>query len=146
MIRITSSILSRAINNPSKICALSCASGEEKKEVLAGEMAELTASGEITVSKFSMQDIPDFVMEELSGEEEQAMLETLAENGSGPEGGNGENAGENLILNNGKSLVRFAGNDYYWKYTADSVDDEGLFAHFYLKPEADTQMICHSSK
>ncbi len=121
---------------------VACASGEEKKEVLAGEMAELTASGEITVSKFSVQDIPDFVMEELSGEEEQAMLETLAENGNGSEGGNGENAGENLILNNGKSLVRFAGNDYYWKYTADSVDNEGLFAHFYLKPEAENQMIC----
>lgn len=121
---------------------VACSSGEEKKEVLAGEMAELTAPGEITVSKFSVQDIPDFVMEELSEEEGQAMLETLAENGNGSEGGNGENAGENLILNNGKSLVRFAGNDYYWKYTADSVDNEGLFAHFYLKPEAENQMIC----
>lgn len=114
-----------------------CSAGEMKKDVLAGEMAEMTKEGEITVSRFTAQDIPDFVIEELQ-EEDREKIEVLNENGDG----SGEESAENLIINNGGSVVRFGGNDYYWKYTADSVENQGLFAHFYLLPEAENQMIC----
>lgn len=128
-----------------------CSAGEAKKEVMAGEMAEMTGDGEINVVKFTMQDIPDFVMEELQEEEGQAMIKALAESGNGfesgngSESGNGEEAAENLILNNGSTVVRFEGKDYYWKYAPDSMDNEGVFAHFYAKPEAENQMICREA-
>lgn len=114
-----------------------CSAGEMKKDVLAGEMAEMTKEGEITVSRFTAQDIPDFVMEELQ-EEDREKIEVLNENGDG----SGEESEENLIINNGGSVVRFGGNDYYWKYTADGVENQGLFAHFNPLSEAENQMIC----
>lgn len=122
-----------------------CSADEEKKEVLAGEMAELTEDGQITVSKFTAEDIPDFVMEELQGEEGREKIEALAGNGEGPGNESGEESAEDLILNNGSTLVRYEGRDYYWRYTAESVENEGVFAAYSFRSEVENQMICREA-
>lgn len=54
----------------------------------------------------------------------------------------GEKSVQEGILNNGGSVVRFQGNDYYWRYSEDSVEKEGLFARYYVKEETPNQMVC----
>lgn len=46
------------------------------------------------------------------------------------------------IQNNGTSIVRWNGNDYYWKYNADSVENDGLFAYYPFREGTINQMIC----
>lgn len=46
-----------------------CTAGENTAAVGAGEMAEMTAEGEITVEKFSVLGVPDFVAKELEADE-----------------------------------------------------------------------------
>lgn len=46
-----------------------CTAGENTAAVGAGEMAEMTAEGEITVEKFSVLSVPDFVAKELEADE-----------------------------------------------------------------------------
>ncbi|MDO5549842.1 MAG: hypothetical protein Q4F76_01605 [Lachnospiraceae bacterium] len=46
------------------------------------------------------------------------------------------------IDNNGSTVVQYQGDDYYWKYTADSVYSDGLFAYFSPQAGANNQMIC----
>ncbi len=46
------------------------------------------------------------------------------------------------IDNNGGSVVRYQGNDYYWKYTVSSVAPDGLFAYFGFQSNPGNQMIC----
>ncbi|MEY8338793.1 hypothetical protein AALB16_12360 [Lachnospiraceae bacterium 62-35] len=45
-------------------------------------------------------------------------------------------------INNGGTVVRYKGNDYYWKYSSDSVEPDGLFNWFYPKENVENQLAC----
>lgn len=47
-----------------------CETEEEQETVTAGEMAVMAETGEITVTAFTAQDIPAFVMEEIEGDDD----------------------------------------------------------------------------
>lgn len=47
-----------------------CSTADRQEMVQAGEMAVLTEDGEVSVSPFTAQDIPDFVMEEIQEDED----------------------------------------------------------------------------
>ncbi len=49
---------------------------------------------------------------------------------------------ENNTLNNGGTVVRYQGNDYYWKYSSDSKNNDGLFTFFSNRNEVENQMVC----
>ncbi len=49
---------------------------------------------------------------------------------------------EHSIIHNGSSVVRYNGNDYYWKYNGNSKMANGLFAYFSDNTETENQMIC----
>lgn len=48
------------------------------------------------------------------------------------------------VVNNGGTVVRYDGCDYYWKYSDESISDTGLFAYYSVNYEAENQMVRRS--
>lgn len=46
------------------------------------------------------------------------------------------------VINNGGTVVRIQGSDYYWKYRPESVASDGLFAHYSFQADSVNDMIC----
>lgn len=91
----------------------------------SGELAEgLTDLETNTITRTDSQDSPDTQTIEQSQTVSALRLETAD------------------IQNNGTSVVRWNGNDYYWKYNAGSVSADGLFAYFPFREGSINQMIC----
>lgn len=86
--------------------------------------------------------------EDRDGEEEEEVPEDKDWDGDAKDTGeekadeSGEAAIREGIFNNGHTVVRYYGNEYYWRYMADSVDPDGIFASFSFKGGAVNQMIC----
>lgn len=51
-------------------------------------------------------------------------------------------ASDEGVLNNGGTVVRIQGNDYYWKYGPDSAAEDGLFARYSFQQDAVNEMVC----
>ncbi|MCD8083703.1 MAG: hypothetical protein LUE86_09415 [Clostridiales bacterium] len=47
--------------------------------------------------------------------------------------------------NNGGSVVRYQGDDYYWRYRSESVQPDGIFAYYSHVEETENEMICRHS-
>ncbi len=126
-------------------------SGCEAVGDFAAEQMERT--GDIYRKVFSGEDKEEETRKEKDEEEEEEEKDRRERDGEDEdrdEGQGGDEDGEDLgesedqagIINNGGSVVRRNGDDYYWRYTAGSVEPDGLFASFSFKSGAVNQMIC----
>ncbi len=126
-------------------------SGCEAVGDFAAEQMERT--GDIYRKVFSGEDKEEETRKEKDEEDEEDENDRRERDGEDEdrdEGQGGDEDGEDLgesedqagIINNGGSVVRRNGDDYYWRYTAGSVEPDGLFASFSFKSGAVNQMIC----
>lgn len=51
-----------------------------------------------------------------------------------------------VLENNGGNVVRYGKNYYYWKYNAESFEEDGLFCYYSQKPDTVNQLICRNLK
>lgn len=75
-------------------------------------------------------------------EPEQAADDTAAEPAVTESAENDSIKEDSSVINNGGSVVRIHGNDYFWKYTSESIASDGVFARYSFQPDSVNDMVC----